>query len=543
MSLFRRGSGQLTGEEIPRHSNGAGSSDQLREVPALVVEGVYKSYGPVRALDGASLTLRAGEITSLVGQNGSGKSTLVRVITGDTQADAGEVRLFGRPLHLRSTRTAARLGISIAFQELSLVPDLSVAENLVIGAEPLLAGMVVDKRKLNRIAEQLLQELDVPARFDVGKPVGELSLAEQQLVELTRVLHRQPPIGVFDEPTSALGEAAVNWLFQRMSDLAARGSAVLFISHRLREVYEISQQIVVLRNGKDVLAAPKADVSESELVQSMLGQRLLRDFEAVTLPEVGRGALLALESVRLSRGKGSIDLEVRAGEILGVGGLQGQGQRELLRGLAGRESFAGTVKLAGKRFQARSPRQAIEQGICLIPEDRRTEGLLLGRSIRENIFVGARRHGRNGVQRLQSKLSNRNERIEARTLMQRFGILAASPEVQIGTLSGGNQQKVLIARSLAKTPTVLLLADVTRGVDVGTKADIFVTLRELAGMGVAIVFHSTDATELVANCHRVAVMHDYVVQAVLEGSALTEENIARAAVGIEGQQEQDGATR
>jgi ABC-type sugar transport system ATPase subunit len=528
---------------IPNTGDDRDPPVRLSDAPALAAVGLCKSYGPVRALDGASVTLRAGEITSLVGQNGSGKSTLVRVITGDTRADAGEVLMSGRPLHLHSTRRAAALGISIAFQELSLVPDLSVAENLLIGAEPLLAGVVVDKRKLKRLAEGLLEDLEVPARFDVSLPVGELPLAEQQLVELARVLARRPPIAVFDEPTAALGETAVKWLFARMSELADSGSAVLFISHRLREVYEISQRIVVLRNGRDVLSASKADVSESELVQSMLGQRLLQEFEGASLPAVGKEPLLELEGVHLSRGKGSIDLRVREGEILGLGGLQGQGQRELLRGLAGRETFAGTVRLAGKRLQARSPTYAIQQGICLIPEDRRTEGLLSGRSIRENLFVGVMRRGSAETRGRGDRTSHRGELLEARSLMRRFGIRATSQEVEVGTLSGGNQQKVLIARSLAKKPKVLLLADITRGVDVGTKADIFATLRELAREGVAIVLYSTDATELVANCHRVAVMYDYRIQALLEKSDLTEENIARAAVGIEERPNSEAAAR
>jgi ribose transport system ATP-binding protein len=423
--------------------------------------------------------------------------------------------------------------IGVAFQELSVIPNLSVAKNLLLGSEPLLGGFIVNEWRLRRQAEAVLEELEFPIGIDVRTPIGQLALAEQQLIEIAKVLSRRPSVAIFDEPTSALSSVAVGWLFAQLVRLAVSGSTVLFISHRLREVYEITDRVVVLRNGKDVLTAAKDEVTEPELVQAMLGQRL-ELATAARLASVGDEPLLELEGIRLPRGKKPIDLTIRKGEILGIGGLQGQGQRELLRGLAGREALTGTLKLAGQRIRARSPRQAIQHGICFIPEDRQTEGLLRGLSIRENIVVGARKSDTETVLSRSGWLSRRGEALDALRMMYRLGIKAPSPEVLVDTLSGGNQQKVLIARTLAKGPIVLLLADITRGVDVGTKADIFVMLREFAQAGVGIIFHSTDASELVSHCHRVAVLHDHAIQAILEGPSLTEENIARAAIGIEG---------
>jgi len=523
----------------PRHRN-EGSPRRQRGNGSLIlsVENVYKTYGAVKALDGASLRLAAGGITSLIGQNGSGKSTLVRVIAGDTTADAGEVHVAGQLASFHSLRDAMAAGIEVAFQELSLVPDLSVAHNLLLGREPMLGQHLffVDRRRVRRDAELILEQLEVPASIDVGTPVRELELGEQQLVELARTLSRHPAIAIFDEPTAALADVAVRWLFERLKALAAQGSAVLFISHRLREVYEISDQIVVLRNGRDVLHAGKDEVGESELVQAMLGRRL-QEQQAAALPPVSGEPLLQLDDVHLPRGRRPINITLRRGEILGIGGLQGQGQRELLRRLAGRDPLRGTLRLAGRKISVKSPRQAIEHGIGFIPEDRRTEGLLLGLSIRENIFVGAGNRGEitpaaGGTITPRRRLSRSEEAVGAFRIMRQFGLQAPSQEVAVETLSGGNQQKVLITRVLNKQPTVLLLADITRGVDVGTKAEIFAALRSLAEAGVGIVLHSTEASELVANCHRVAVMLDHTVEAVLEGDTLTEENIARTAVGL-----------
>lgn len=499
---------------------------------ALSLTGVYKSFGAVRALDGVSMELGAGQITSLVGQNGSGKSTLMRVVVGDERADRGEVRVAGRLWQPRSVREATAGGVGIAFQELSVVPDLSVANNLLLGVEPLLGRAMIRQRRLRQQAEAVLAGLDLPVAIDVSAAAGELTLAQQQLIEVARVLSRRPAVAIFDEPTSALSASEVNWLFAQLSALARAGSAVLFISHRLKEVYKISDRIVVLRNGKDVLAGARGAITESALVHAMLGQQLEK-LQAAALPEVRNEPLLELQGVRLPRSRRAMDLVVRRGEIVGIGGLQGQGQRELLLGLAGRGGLTGTVSVAGERIRARSPRDAIRHGISLIPEDRRTEGLLLGLSVRENVFVGASRRGEAGLSRA-GWLSRHAEAVDTCVMMGRLEVKAKSQEVSVETLSGGNQQKVLIARVLLKHPAVLLLADIARGVDVGAKADIFSLLRELARSGVGILFYSTDATELVGNCHRVAVFHDHTVEAILEGAALTEENIARAAVGMGG---------
>ena len=496
---------------------------------AIRVEGVglSKSFGGVHALEHASFAALAGEVHALVGENGAGKSTMIKLLGGRLLPDSGAVRLRGRDVRLSGPEQAHRLGAWTVFQELMLFPGMTVAENLLLGREPRGALGAISHRRMGIAAEALLAGMGI-THIDPLALIEDTSLAQRQIVEIVRALSHDPDILFLDEPTSSLVEREVAWLFDRIRRLRGGGACVIFTSHRWNEVRSIADRITVFRNGRDVGTFTELD--EHEAVTLMTGQRLETLFPPRPPAPSGPAVLNVqeLSGPRLHR----VSIALRGGEILGIGGLAGQGHRELFFHLFGADRpTGGRIEVAGRRARIRGPRDAIRRrvGLALVPEDRKTEGLLLGMSVRDNLTLSILdRISRLGVLRRGA------ERRLAQGMVQQLAVRAAGVGSAVGTLSGGNQQKVLLGRWLLAEPRILLLYDVTRGVDVATKHEIYQLMTRLAAEGRAILFYSSDAEELAALCHRVLVMREGRIAAELSPDltplGITAEQIVAAAV-------------
>lgn len=492
-------------------------------MPLLQAVGITKRFGGVLALNTMHFAADGGEVHAILGENGAGKSTFISILAGAIAPDAGELTLQDRPYRPRDPRAARQSGISPVFQELSLLPDLTVAQNLFFGDEPLTPLRTIPRRRLNDAAEALFQSLDLrPIRPDL--PVSELSIGDRQLIEIVKGLATDPAILILDEATSALLPREVDWLLAQARQRAAAGRLVLYISHRMDEVRRVADRITVLRNGETVATERTADLDDDAVVTMMLGRRLERLFPE-RKPTATERLALEVTDLRVGHLLRNATFELREGEILGVAGLQGHGQRELFMALFGAERADGEVAVWGRKVVLRSPGHALSSGIgvALLPEDRRGQGLLLGKSIRENVVLAALRHvTRRGI------LDLRAERSLVDGAMAQLRIKAASMEQAAGTLSGGNQQKVVLAKLLATEAKILLFFDPTRGVDVGTKAEIFNLMRDLAARGFAILFFSTDLAEIANVADRTLVMSYGRIAATLEGAAMTEGAILSA---------------
>ena len=490
----------------------------------LLVEGigVSKSFGGVHAIEEASFAVMGGEVHALVGENGAGKSTLIKILGGRLSPDSGEVRIKGRAIALRGTREARALGIETVFQELMLFPGLTVAENLLLGREPRSRFGPIHRRRTEQAAEALLASVGI-THIDPLALIEDISLAQRQIVEIVRALSRKPDILLLDEPTSSLVEREVAWLFERVRALRDTGAAVVFTSHRWHEVTEIADRITVFRNGRDVGTFTELD--EDAAVTLMTGQRLGAKFPP--LPPMPTEPAMGVENLAGARLQG-VSFTLRRGEILGVGGLAGQGHRELFFLLFGAERRSGgRISIDGRAARIRSPREAKGPriGLALVPEDRKTEGLLLGMSVRDNLTLSILdRISRVGL------LRGLLERRLAQEMVQGLAVRTAAIGSPVGALSGGNQQKVLLGRWLLTEPRILLLYDVTRGVDVATKFEIYQLVARLAAEGRAILFYSSDAEELARLCHRVLVMREGRIAAELTPPDISAEQIVAAAV-------------
>jgi ribose transport system ATP-binding protein len=501
-------------------SAGIGSSD-------LILADIVKSYGGVQALRGANLTCARGAVHGLVGENGAGKSTLVKILAGAIQADAGDITLGGQPLHLHTPTDARKAGIGTVFQELSLIPDLSVAANLMYGIEPRVIAGRIGTRAVRAAARDALDRFGFKS-IDPGAPVRSLRLAERQLIEVVKTLIRQPSVLVLDEATSALPPEEVQWLFTTVREFAAAGGIVIFISHRLAEIQALCDQVTVFRGGQDVGRGETASMPEAQLVELMLGRKVDRFYPSADreLSENGNDLVCEIRGLQAPPRLHDIDMEIHRGEVVGIGGLEGQGQSELFLTLFGVRHSTGTIRINGTEVHLHNPAGAVNAGIGLVPEDRATDGLCLSLSIRDNISLG----NLDAVSRYGFIAPRHEEHLidEAITLLQ---IKLQHRRQEVAALSGGNQQKVLLARVLARNPSLLLMYDATRGVDVGTKTEIYRLMREQCDKGVGILFYSTDASELANMSQRVLVLHDGAIRAHLSGAELTEENIVAAAVG------------
>src|SRR5215212_1791538 len=482
-------------------------------VPLLQMRGITKSFFGVPVLDSVDLDVTAGEVHAVVGANGAGKSPLMKILVGAHQPDAGAILLDGQEVRFSHPRQAQERGVSIIYQEFNLLPERTVAQNIFLGREPA-RGPFVDNRAMKEATAKLLAQLGVEGAIFPSSPVRELSVAQQQTVEIAKALSFEARILVMDEPTAALSPHEVDALFERVRLLQQRGLAVLYISHRLKEVFELSRRITVLKDGRRVDTVASDSVRPGDLVRMMVGRELDHYFPPrATAGEIG--------DVRLQVRSGAvgklhdIDLEVRAGEIVGLAGLAGAGRTEVARALFGVDPFtAGVVELNGKPIRIRSPRQAIRAGIGFLTEDRKLEGLVLPQSVRDNALLALRSLG-------QARMSERpvKEAPSVLDLARRVELRAASLEQEVRYLSGGNQQKVVLAKWLATRAQILIFDEPTRGIDVGAKAGIHELMRELARAGAAILMISSELPEVIGMSDRILVMRDGTIAGELPAGA------------------------
>ena len=500
-------------------------------VPLFRMEGISKRYGGVRAIEKAELSVVPGRIHAILGENGAGKSTLIKIMAGVVAPDEGRMTMEGEEVNFASPAAANQAGIVCIFQELSLIPELSVADNIVISDPPKRFGMI-DRRAQRRIAEEAL------ARAGAGDIhpqalVKDLPLSRRQMVEIAKALARKPRILILDEATSALTAADVSKIFAVLKRLRSEGLALLYISHRMNEIAELADECTVFRNGRNVATYTAGTKSDNEVVEMMIG----REYSHVFPPKPQRTPLAGtpvLECRNLSWADrlNDISLTVRAGEVVGLGGLDGQGQRELLLAFFGvLRSLSGQVLIDGKPVSIASPAAAKKNriGMALIPEDRKTEGLMLPMTVRENLsFAALDRLSRGGV------IDRAAEQQLIDDMVKLLAIKTAGLDIPVGALSGGNQQKVVIAKWLMRQPRIILLNDPTRGIDVGTKQEMYQLLRKLADAGAAILYYSTDYDELIGCCDRVLVLYDGAIKRELAGAELTERALIASALNIKG---------
>jgi galactofuranose transport system ATP-binding protein len=494
--------------------------------PLLEMQGIAKSFNGVPALAGASLEVRAGEVMALVGQNGAGKSTMIKILTGAYRWDAGEIRFQGAAVDFPSPKAAQAGGISTIYQEINLVPYRSVAENIGLGREPRRLGLI-DWRKLNDEAARTLRRFRV--EVDVRRPLQEFSIAIQQMVAIARAVSFDARLVIMDEPTSSLDEGEVAVLFDVVRQLRGEGVAVVFVSHKLDELYAICDRVTIMRDGRTVAVSPMAEIGRLELVAAMLGRDLAqvmaegaRDPHADIARE--HEALLEADALAVGRRVQDVSFAVRRGEIVGLAGLLGSGRSETVRAVFGAEpSTGGRLAFEGQAFAPDEPADAIRAGIGFSSEDRKAEGIVPDLSVRENLTLAL-------LPRLASAgvVDDARQREIVDRFIARLGIKTAGPEQKIRELSGGNQQKVLLARWLCMDPKLLMLDEPTRGIDVGAKAEILKLVRELAAQGLGVLMISSELEELIEACDRVTVLRDGRSVAELPRAHLSEQAIMTA---------------
>jgi ribose transport system ATP-binding protein len=490
----------------------------------LTVRHAVKRYGGVTALADGNLEARSGEVLALLGANGSGKSTLAKIITGVIAPNEGELHVDGQPVRFATPHAARKIGISAVYQELSLVPDLTVAENIWLTHEPLRFG-TLDRGEMARRTAALIGLFagTFKSHLQPDTPITTLSPDEKQIVEILKALSFEPRLMILDEATASLDSQQVNRLFELVKQWQADGMAVVFVSHRMEEIFRVADRATVLRNGATVGMRQMTATSERELISLMIEG--MHEFER-------RAASASLDAlpVRLrvrdlkTPVLHGVSLELRDGELLGLGGLQGQGQSDLLMALFGAIPHSGSVVVSGEEAHFSHPKQAIGKGVALVPGDRSTQGLLMVRSILENLQLPSWREYGVPIRMGAAKRDGEQVAAELRMVME-------SLDAPVSSLSGGNAQKVVIGKWLRRSPKLLLLNDPTKGVDVGAKSEFYELLNNLRDRGTAILFYSSDDDELLGLCDRVLVMHDGMVRAELQGERLNREQLVTASLG------------
>ncbi|MET1043571.1 MAG: sugar ABC transporter ATP-binding protein [Microbacteriaceae bacterium] len=489
------------------------------DTPVLSARGIEKGFFGVTVLKGIDLDLYPGRVHGLVGENGAGKSTLMKILAGVYQADAGSITFAGNPVSFTHPVQAMRAGIVTVFQEFNLLSERSVAENVFLGREPRKAGFV-DKGRMSRDTQSLLTELGIDF-IDPSARVGTLTVAEQQVVEIAKALSFDARVISMDEPTAALAEHEVDLLYAIIRRLTARGVAILYVSHRLKEIFDLCDTITVLKDGALVASRPTSELNTNELVRLMVGRAISTYF-----PGPIEGTVVGATRLEL-RGSGNayvqgIDLDVHAGEIVGLAGLQGSGRTELVEAVFGAAPFtSGQMRLDGREIRTTGPRMAVKAGIALITEDRKAQGLALNQSVLNNVLLTIR-----GVFPGRTATA----RAAAPGVLSSLEVSSQGVDQEVQFLSGGNQQKVVLAKWLATKPRVVLLDEPTRGIDVGAKIAVYRLMRELAASGVAILMVSSELPEVIGMSDRILVMHDGRIIGELPAGS-SEEAVLGAATG------------
>jgi ribose transport system ATP-binding protein len=490
----------------------------------LSMTNIHKAFGPVRALRSAALELRRGEIHALAGENGAGKSTLMHIIDGILQPDGGEILLDGKPVRISSPNAANRLGIGFVHQEIALCPEISVAENMFMSETGQSRSLFMNYRDLGKRAAAILREI---GDIDPASRAGDLSISQQQIVEIAKALTLDCRILILDEPTAALTETEAQTLFRIMHRLAERGIAIIYISHRMAEIFEHCDRITVMRDGCHIKTANIAEISPEEVVNSMVGRVLDKLYPPkLSDDEKSDDVILSVRGLNGGKRVFDVDFDLRRGEILGLAGLIGAGRSEIARAVCRLEGKPrGEVTLRGRPLRLKDYRDSIREGLVYLSEDRKGDGLFLNMSIAENVSaldVGRISNGMGFIER-------RKEMKRADELGKRLKLRANSVGDAVSTLSGGNQQKVALAKMLSVEPEVIFLDEPTRGVDVGAKAEIHRQIRELAREGVGVVVISSELPELIGVSDRVLVVREGRIAGEVEGEDMTEEKIMQLA--------------
>ena len=485
--------------------------------PLLEMRGITKSYPGVLALSGVDFTLQAGEVNCLVGENGAGKSTLIKVLSGAVMKEGGTISVGGEDARLGSPADAQHLGIGVIYQDFKLVPALSVAENILLGCEPVRRRTpIIDRNAMREKASAALGQLGEV--INTGTPVGQLSVAQQQMVEIAKALSRSVRILAMDEPTAPLTERETQALFRVIRSLKERGVGIIYISHRLEEIFEVGDRVTVLRDGTLVHTCGIREIDRRGLIRKMVGRELENEYPRAAL-ERGK-EILRIENLSSDR-VSNVNLTLYRGEVLGLAGLVGAGRSELARLVFGADRrTGGRIFLDGREIAPESPHQAIREGIGLLTEDRNRYGLIMQMSIRENISLANLRAMLTGP-----FIDPRKEETAAKQLTDDLRIKAPGTGVIVETLSGGNRQKVVLARWLNTNARVLIFDEPTAGIDVGVKYEIYTLINRLAEQGVGVIVISSDLPELLGICHRVAVMCEGHLTGVVEGAEATQETV------------------
>ena len=493
----------------------------MTDAPILEMRKISKAFGGVQALREVSFSCRKGKVHALVGENGAGKSTLIKILAGAHQADSGEIVFKGRRYAGFSAREAMAAGISIIYQELNLVQLMTVAENIFLGREPRNRFGVIDTRRMMKESAELLGRLGV--RLSPSARIGDLTVASQQMVEIAKALSQNADLIVMDEPSAILAGQELDSLFATIRSLAAEGVTIIYISHRLNEIFEIADDVTILKDGEVVGARPIGQVTRARLIQMMVGRPLEEIFPRASRP---RGAaLLTATNVTTERLARPASLTLYEGEILGLAGMVGAGRTEVARALFGADALrSGEIRLKDAQIRPRSPKEAVAAGLAMAPEDRKNEGLFLDQSIRTNMTLASlNKLTRFGV------IQRGRETATIERAKRELSIAMASPELEAQYLSGGNQQKVVLAKWLETSPSVIIFDEPTRGVDVGAKFEIYALMRKLAERGVAVLMISSDLIEILGMSDRILVMHEREIVGELTPEEASEERIIELA--------------
>jgi ribose transport system ATP-binding protein len=484
---------------------------------------IVKAFGPVEVLHGVSFTLAPGRVYGLLGENGAGKSTLMKILAGYEAASAGELLIDGRAQRFEGSRDAEALGIVLIHQEFNLAEDLTIAQNIFLGHEKK-RGWLLDDGAMNAAAARALQQVGLAV--DADTPVKRLIVAEKQLVEIAKAVARNARLLIMDEPTATLTPGETERLFALMAQLKAEGVTIVYISHKLDEVERVTDAVVVMRDGRFVTQRPTAELTRQQMANLMVGRELSDLYPTKDAVPDGAAPLLKVQGLTVPGWARDVSFEVRPGEILGFAGLVGAGRTELMEGLLGlRPHSVQRIELAGRLARIRNPRGAADQGLTYLSEDRKGKGLHVAFGLRENLTLMAlKRYAR-------PWLKPAAETEALRAAVQEFGIRTGSLDIRASSLSGGNQQKLALAKVLHPQPKVVVLDEPTRGVDVGAKRDIYFLVQKLAREGRGVIVISSELMELVGLCHRVAVMRAGRLQAVVEAEQLTEEELIAHATG------------
>ena len=492
---------------------------------------ISMEFPSVKALDDISFGVNRGEIVAFLGENGAGKSTLLKILNGDYKQTAGQIFIDGQKVHFASPTEAIKAGISMIYQERQLAAYVSVAENIFMGNLPTVGGFV-DFKKLNRMARGIIDEFGLPISPDT--PVRHISVAYQQMIEIMKAYNRKADIICFDEPTAPLSDSEINVLFGIIKKLKAQDKAIIYVSHRINEIFELTDRVVVFKDGKLMAVKETKETDAAELIRFMVGRDLGDIFNALDRNDEIGEVVLDMENVTTDYIK-NISMQIRAGEIVGLAGLVGAGRTEVAKAIFGADRIrSGGMKLKGEPFAPRSPRQAMDRGVALCPEDRRLEGLSLILTVRENSSLAILRDlCKAGF------VDEGRERTFALESIDKFNIKTPSMEQKVIKLSGGNQQKVVLSRWMAMKPSVIIFDEPTKGIDVGAKSEIYSMICEVAKQGVAVILISSELPEVIGISDRVIVLKDGRITAELQRGEATEQNVLSYAMMDEGKQERE----